>query len=249
MSSSFFLNTLSASGQFATSADAGKALRSLLDCLEFLRPGVAVGVISLLYDVNMERRGLIRGSQSLAACLASLDADLRKRWYLSLRRARVVRSDFDAYSLTGAGDAVEGEASQEMIGAQVLVSFGGRLATEAERVRLDNNSSGANVECSSFYDMDTMQRHVLRYAHNPKHRVHAYQSNGETISAMTVSDAHAQIALTAAVSDDMGHLYGIHDSKLLKFVLTGDFGGQVFHAYEVSEEEVPTPLLNLLIDR
>ncbi|MGN6150887.1 MAG: hypothetical protein ACTHOH_02615, partial [Lysobacteraceae bacterium] len=56
---------------------------------------------------------------------------------------------------------------------------------------------------------------------------------------MTVDVVAAQTALLASIEDGHGHRFGFSEGKFLKFVLTV---GIIYHAYEVSADEIPAQI-------
>lgn len=249
MSVEIFVNTLSANGQFQTRRDAQDALAALISCFQLLRPAISVGTIGICYDSNIERRALLKGSASISACLASIDRDLRQRWYFYTRRCRYAEVHYLEHTLVGEGETIRGLASAEIIDSKILAGFGGSPACTADMVELRDEASGRQAACRSVHEATGLKRLLPRYEPNPKHRAAPYWSHGELISPMSVNEDDAQSALFAAISDGSGHYYGAHGSKLLKFVLTGDSGGPVYHGYEVKIGEVPEGILSQLRSR
>lgn len=242
MSVEIFINTLSANSQFRSIQEAQAALKALVSCFQLIQPGLYAGTIAIAYDDNMERRALIHGNASIASCLASLDRDLRQRWYLFTRRARRANSTFLKYSLVGGGETISGEASHDYIGSEILAGFGGSPACTEAVVDIADDS-GRQTKCQSTYEPAGLGRLLPRYEANQKHRSTPYWSHGEYVSPMTVGPAEAQNALFAAIGDGGGHYYGVHKAKLLKFVLTGSYDGPIYHAFEVEKGDVPPQIL------
>lgn len=203
--------------------------------------------MALIYDSSVELRVLMNGSMSLASCLSGLGRDLQVRWYSATRKAQLANPSYRRIAMTGDGETITGDASEDLLSAKVLSSFGGSAACNAAEVQLREHELAPPIVCSSVSQPDSLAKLLPKYEANPKHRREAYfRDGGEYVAPMTVGDDSAQKELYASVPDGQGAFFGFTEGKLLKFVLTG---GRTYHAYEVTEWEVPAVVLSALKKR
>jgi hypothetical protein len=214
-------------------------IRNLVDCLKFLTPMVVRGDVSLLYDYQIEGRGLIQG-EAVTASLNHLPngddgPDIRRIWFMMRSRAQEVPEDSRRNAIVShanGSECVDGEISAAMLAPDIYwLSFGGCPLVEAERLTLSYDAE-QGTEAINAHDLASVSFFYPRYEHNDKHRQIAYRdARGEDVAPMRIKPEDAYKLMLISVAD--GNRRWAYHEGLRSFVhFKANAEGTVLHGFE-----------------
>ena len=223
----FFINPLSASGQFYSAERIEQSLLALVRCIDYLTPAVGAQNVRLCYDDGIELRGLGAWSGGFISDLNLVrNRDLVRRWFLHVKnRARRLVSEqyFVVVSTRALGPSVKVEGSvrgELTVSGAKWLSFDGTSLNEQLELDVTKVDDGVRGTVTNTCAVASLARMLPRYEQSPKHRREEYTAaGGELVSAMTLDDDTAQEVLLRAKRDG-DDWFGFESGRYYRFKRT-----------------------------
>jgi len=240
------INPLSVDRQCHSHADVSDVVTKMVECFKFLSPAIRARRVALVYDEVMARRSLAARGGNLTADINSVpDGDIRKLWFLFITKAVLAGGVSSSAAIVSDGRKhVEGEISSGCLVSQKRwLSFGKRAYLERTPLALD--VEGKEVKVENAWNLDEFRRLWPSYEASPKHQKDAYtRVGGDTVSPMPLSDDEAQRVLMTSVPNGKDRI-AYHRQQFFRFCLTHS-GQEIYHGFQINEEDVPAEVLDIL---
>jgi hypothetical protein len=250
---SFLLNTLSTQTQFNTIDEAHKAIRDVVECLKYISPALSSKRQKLIVDMSLDHRDIVKGIsviQAINSLPKRTDRDIRTIWFLYTKK-QATKANTDIVDVTiestdhTCTQTISGKSTKDfLIAHSGIISFGGCELTKSTTLQIKSN--GKTLTAENAHMLAHIRRLVPKYQPSPKHQKEAYYDHKrhEQVAAMPLPPDVAHEVLLAGLPHGNDYV-GLHgpSGKFIRFKLTG---GNEYHGFEVSDNEVPAALQNQL---
>lgn len=200
----FYINPLSAHGQFKTKEELSAPFLEFISMLEYLRPAYSHRRCTISYDESIHLRNLIPDEDFTHSLnLMRRDPALRDavaKWFqLSKNQFICDNNIINEVNYSGDGDiSVNGAIGASMLTNNKLINFGGSTLTQSKLSVIKLNDDQTH-KIDSTHDLCNLFNLTPRYEPSDKHRKEPYYANGVIVSAMPLTTAQGQETLLQSI--------------------------------------------------
>lgn len=203
---------------------------------------------SLACSPEIENMELVADEAFLATLnrLRSVNGDLPRLWHQFTKNRPYSADSREAIKISeiNSSDApIDTEIERELANPGVIwISFGGNKLNTACRLNI-RLASGESYVVQNAHSEETVAKLLPAFEHNDKHRKEPYYDYERKVhvAAMPIRDVNEAGALLRIGLPDGADIISYHrcSKKMYRFKLTG---GNVYHGFEITDDETPPGL-------